>query len=179
MTARYEDRTEDDPLARHFADAQLDLSSGIGKSVFDTLYAVMCGLCQSLFEFIQDNSPDALSGQTIEQEEFSDLEAVFATDGNKWFPPHEANIVYAGLGRLRRGLRNRVEHRSTIIAEDLRSIATDAGNVLSIIGHSETAKNILQIRRDFTGAMSKFNPQVCPSRPIDFLRRTETPGVLE
>ncbi|KAL9005707.1 MAG: hypothetical protein Q9188_001520 [Gyalolechia gomerana] len=136
-------------------------------------------------ELQQVTYPDELSGQLVEQTEFSDLQGIFAINGQKWFSSHEADIVYGGLRRLCRELRNRVEHRNMINADELRSIAYDAGNIMLTIGQPETAKDIMHIRQRFAQTISQFKPEDCPSRLVQFLRRMkhlncwETPTLLE
>ncbi|KAI4168636.1 MAG: hypothetical protein LQ343_006217 [Gyalolechia ehrenbergii] len=185
VKALYENGTRDDPLGSPFVDSALDLSLRVGKSQFDMLYVVKYRLCRKLFEFIKVTCPDELSGQLVEQTEFSDLQGIFAINGQKWFSSHEADIVYGGLRRLCRELRNRVEHRNMINADELRSIAYDAGNVMLTIGQPETAKDIMYIRQRFAQTISQFKPEDCPSRLVQFLRRMkhlncwETPTLLE
>lgn len=151
---------------------------------FGMLYSTMELLCDKIFDFVQIKFPGELAGQRVEDIEFPVLTGISDMRGRALLPEHEAYSLYWCLARLRRNLRNVVEHRTLTTAEQTRSVIMDGANVMLFLGDSDTAKGVLAIWKDFAYTMSNTGP--APSswpptfrRSMDHLDSWEKPSYPE
>ncbi|KAI4120381.1 MAG: hypothetical protein LQ338_007058 [Usnochroma carphineum] len=167
----YDALSSGEPLDYNFIDEAPNLRPALTQQLdqFRMLYSIMDLLCQQLLNFSNAKSPGTFPDLTIEELEFSDLE--IWVHGNYRFlvPGKEGRYYVDGLIRRCRELRNYVEHRNLMTAEQARSMAEAAANIAEMIDVGP-AKEIRRMLRRFSSAISNIRPNKDLPRSLGFLK---------
>ena len=150
-----------------FKESAFNTSTKSQASPFDMMYSMLHLVSHRVFELVNRKSPDRFLGQVAEEVEYP----ILCGCDTSGLPTHGKDTLFLILDRLRRELRNQVEHRNVTNAEEIREIVGDAVKAMLLLGESGTAKEILRIWRRFTFTVRNIDPQHCSSRPVEFLRR--------